>query len=257
MRRPLHTILLLSVVGLATACNDATTPNTLITARPLAGSLAASQVSAGYDYACASATGGVYCWGANGSGQLGDGTWADRAEPVLVTGGDTFTRVGADGEDHTCALDADGAAWCWGYNGAGELGVPIDSASKINQPVRVATDQRFTQVVTGWDHSCGLTTGGVVYCWGTRGTTGVGPGGSDFDVMPPTRTLLDGRFVQISSQKWHTCALRDTGDLFCWGFSHAAELGGGEPYGYVDTPVQVSGGHQWVTVDVGRSSPAA
>ena len=34
----------------------------------------------------------------------------------------TFQQM-SGGEGHTCALTADSAAWCWGYNASGQLGV--------------------------------------------------------------------------------------------------------------------------------------
>ena len=84
----------------------------------------ASAVSAGSTHACAlDDAGAAWCWGRNNEGQLGDG-W-DSGDlstlPVEVVGGHTFTDIVVGGQ-HTCALDGDGAAWCWGGNDAGQLG---------------------------------------------------------------------------------------------------------------------------------------
>src|SRR5690606_22558212 len=85
----------------------------------LAGAIA---IEAGWDYTCAVFPGGtVRCMGANGSGQLGDGTYDYRFSPVDVTNLAGVTALSASG-GHTCATLDDGTARCWGSNYQGELG---------------------------------------------------------------------------------------------------------------------------------------
>src|SRR5204863_8449848 len=74
--------------------------------------------------------GGVECWGANGYGQLGDGTGIDRPVPILPVSGLTsgVTAIAAAGGSHTCALTSAGGVKCWGYNHGGELGDGTTSA---------------------------------------------------------------------------------------------------------------------------------
>lgn len=55
-------------------------------AAPVTGGLVFVALSAGGSYTCGVTTpGAIYCWGANASGQLGDGTQTDRAVPTRVT----------------------------------------------------------------------------------------------------------------------------------------------------------------------------
>ena len=68
--------------------------------------------------------GAAWCWGSNSRGQLGDGTTQNRAAPVAVVGGHTFTQL-AGGADHTCGLTAAGEVWCWGLNNLGQTGTSI------------------------------------------------------------------------------------------------------------------------------------
>lgn len=63
----------------------------------------------------------VYCWGWNGSGQLGDGTTTDRAVPTATEGASGFRSIDA-GSFHTCGVTDAGEAFCWGFNGSGQLG---------------------------------------------------------------------------------------------------------------------------------------
>jgi alpha-tubulin suppressor-like RCC1 family protein len=65
--------------------------------------------------------GTVACWGHNDNGQVGDGTFADRAAPVAVAGLAGMTHV-AMGAGHACAVGAGGTVACWGDGRFGELG---------------------------------------------------------------------------------------------------------------------------------------
>ena len=84
-----------------------------------------AQVSPGGSSSCAlDSSGAAYCWGDNGSGELGDGNLTSSATPVAVGGvlaGRTLTQIGV-GEEYACALDSSGAVYCWGDNSDGELG---------------------------------------------------------------------------------------------------------------------------------------
>jgi hypothetical protein len=81
-----------------------------------------TSLSVGAAHACAlTADGTAYCWGDNRSGQLGDSTTTNRAEPTLVAGTMKFKSISA-GFLHTCARTTDESVACWGLNRAGELG---------------------------------------------------------------------------------------------------------------------------------------
>jgi alpha-tubulin suppressor-like RCC1 family protein len=85
----------------------------------------ASHISVGGDHTCAILTNGeLKCWGFNFFGQLGLGsTGGHHFAPgaPLALGGNTPLQV-ATGYSHTCALLANGHAWCWGGGGGGQLG---------------------------------------------------------------------------------------------------------------------------------------
>jgi alpha-tubulin suppressor-like RCC1 family protein len=78
---------------------------------------------AGSEHTCAVVVaGGVKCWGANSSGQLGDGTNVNRNTPVNVSGLSGGVAEIAAGSEHTCAMATGGAVACWGANSSGQLG---------------------------------------------------------------------------------------------------------------------------------------
>src|SRR5450759_2257742 len=133
---------------LATALSVLIIPATLVggPVRPASATLAPVQVVTGAYHTCALAPSGqAYCWGLNDWGQLGDNTNTERHTPVAVQqAGANFTSITA-GVYHTCGLTGAGAAWCWGYNGEGQLG----DNTTANRPIPVAVQQggvTFTSV---------------------------------------------------------------------------------------------------------------
>jgi len=153
---------------------------------PVVGGLTFAAVSAGTGYTCGVTTAGAaYCWGYNGTGQLGDGTATERLSPVAVLGGLTFAAVSTAGDPsgsgHTCGLTVTGGAYCWGFNHYGELGNGTNTTR--SSPGAVSGGLTFTalavgsnQSLSGHAHTCGVTTAGVAYCWGSNGNGQLGVG---------------------------------------------------------------------------------
>ncbi len=124
-------------------------------------------LSAGYRHNCAlKASGAVLCWGFNGEGQLGNGTTSTAVvSPVAVNGlSDAVTLVA--GGYHTCALQASGAARCWGYNSYGQLGNGTTNSSLC--PVAVADLSDAVALAAGGGHTCALQASGAMSCWGNN-----------------------------------------------------------------------------------------
>jgi alpha-tubulin suppressor-like RCC1 family protein len=90
---------------------------------------------------------------------------------------------------------------------------------------------RFRQVAGAGSHSCGLTQGGSVYCWGSNYLGQLGDGTvSDRDRPTPVAVgegLQRGRVAAIAAGYTHTCALTVDGRLFCWGYNQSGRLGDG------------------------------
>jgi alpha-tubulin suppressor-like RCC1 family protein len=135
-----------------------------------------ASIAAGFAHTCAvSTTGGVYCWGYNPYGQLGNNSTTQRNVPVQVVGaGGSGVLSGiasiAAGEDHTCALSTTGGIDCWGYNDYGQLG--NNSTTDSHVPVQVAGVggtgllSGTATIAAGGYHTCALSATGRIDCWG-------------------------------------------------------------------------------------------
>ena len=171
-----------------------------------------TQITAG-ESACALDTAGTaYCWGYNGSDQLGDGSTADHSSiPVAVDtsgvlAGKTLTQIAA-GVGGACAVDIAGAAYCWGADDYGELGNG-SSATLNDSPVPVAVDtsgalagKTLIQITAGDADTCAVDSAGTAYCWGYNGRGELGNGSrtnSSVPVAVDTSGVLAGKALTKS-----------------------------------------------------------
>ena len=133
----------------------------------------------------------IASWGANDSGQLGDGTITLRPSPVLVNqsgalAGRTVVAISA-GATHTMALTADGKVFAWGSNGSGELGIGTTVASSVpvaTEMTGVLAGKTVTSVSAGWGLSHALTSDGLAWGWGSSPYGQVGDGTSTNRLTP-------------------------------------------------------------------------
>jgi alpha-tubulin suppressor-like RCC1 family protein len=97
---------------------------------------AVSAFATGGMHTCAlTTTGGVLCWGSNGSGELGNNSEFNSYIPVNVNELSSDVTAITTGQFHTCALTASGWIKCWGNNNYGQLG--NNSFNNSDSPVYV------------------------------------------------------------------------------------------------------------------------
>jgi alpha-tubulin suppressor-like RCC1 family protein len=188
----------------------------------------AASVALGASHTCVvTDAGGVLCWGANASGQLGVGDTLDRLAPVDVplAGGASAVAIAA-GAGHTCAVTSAGAMQCWGANGSAQLGLVATVATSV-VPTEVPGIVGVQQVATGAGHTCALLASGAVSCWGAndKGQVGQNPVASPV-VAAPTLVNLPGAVRAIATQGDHTCAiLAASHGVACWGANSQGQAG--------------------------------
>ncbi|MDR2154578.1 MAG: hypothetical protein LBE78_06085, partial [Burkholderiaceae bacterium] len=204
-----------------------------------------TQISANANHSCAiAANGQAYCWGANNSGQLGNGTTADSPSPVAVdtTGAlasKTIRQIAPLNSLGTCVIASDDQVYCWGANGdAGSL-VPV--AIDTNG---VLTGKTIRQIAGGGSHACVIASDDQAYCWGYNGGGRLGNGNAEGGYSPTpvavdTTGALAGKTIrQIAAGGTHTCVIASDDQAYCWGLNSAGQLGNGA-VAYSPTPVAV------------------
>jgi len=228
-------------------------------------STAPTAVSGGLTFAAVSAStgalgftcsltpgGAAYCWGYNADGELGNGTTTNSATPLAVGGGFTFAAV-TTGAYHSCGLTKDGAAYCWGDNEDGELGDGSYTETRWT-PVAVSGGLTFAAVSAGLFNTCGITTSGVLYCWGKNGAGELGIGSAtgpqvcyadEPDYVEPCSTVpvaVSGglKFAVVSVADYYTCGMTSGGAAYCWGVNYDGQLGTGTTTSS-PVPVKVAG----------------
>jgi alpha-tubulin suppressor-like RCC1 family protein len=191
------------------------------------------EITTGFDHTCAlREDGAALCWGQSYVGMLGNGGTTATAAPVLVSGGHQYTQIESGNQYHTCAVRTDGRLFCWGFNEDGQLGVAPGGESCTlgttnyacrKAPVEVTGGRTYQDVAVGAYHTCGVTTGGDVYCWGWNGLGQLGDG-TTADSYEPVQVAGTG-YVGVAAGFFHSCAYRADGSAFCWGMDEDGQLG--------------------------------
>jgi alpha-tubulin suppressor-like RCC1 family protein len=130
-------------------------------------------------------------------------------------------------------------------------------AADSSSPAAAAPTSAWAQVSAGRDHTCALTNAGQVFCWGRDDSGQLGNGASitgDQESPSPVDGPAGVSWASISAGGSHTCALSDTGDIFCWGNDSSGQLGNGAAIsGIQASPSPVDGpvGVGWVSISAG------
>ncbi len=149
----------------------------------------------------AGVVGAAYCWGDNGFGQIGSGAAGTvNLNATAVSGGLVFGKLYA-GEFHTCGLDANGVAYCWGRDDYGQLGDASSGVGNVKTaPVAVGGGLVFRSLSIGELYTCGVVgpplipgspsqSAGTIYCWGdnSRGQLGNGSASNNAPQLTPKK----------------------------------------------------------------------
>jgi len=241
---------------------DGTTTDRNTPVRVLNGAL---DITAGYDYTCATLTNGqVMCWGNNNHGQLADGGKTNRTSPTLSTLVSGISNVDA-GQTKTCGLTGTGLVRCLTSTTSQELGslpntnldvavnrfgtkiialssqgIPVEFL--FNRPKLISQLNSILDVDSGQNHICGLQSSGAVYCWGFNYYGQLGNNSTSRSSDPVLVSNLSNAW-QLAVGKYHACAMTtsnnpDDPGIYCWGLNTDGQLGDGT-YETSRVPVKV------------------
>jgi alpha-tubulin suppressor-like RCC1 family protein len=221
-----------------------------------------SNIDAGAQHTCGlTVEGQAYCWGDNARGQLGDDTTTNRSTLDAVSGGHVFQLIVAGGFEgtpgHTCAIVESGAAYCWGNNERGQLGIGSggfgsEDVEPHAAPEPVSGGLSFAGLSAGLgSHTCGTTEAGAAYCWGQNAFGGLG-NGSTTDSPVPDAVSGGFTFVQVIAGGFigHSCGRTESNDAYCGGENERGAVGDGSNLDRLE-PSPVAGGLSFANLDAG------
>jgi alpha-tubulin suppressor-like RCC1 family protein len=163
---------------------------------------------------------GLFCWGSNGGGQVGDGTTLTRDEPVQVGVGTDWRAIvvgrGTASIGSTCAVNAAAQLYCWGAGLPGGTSVPA----------LVAGAPATRSVAIGTSAACLLSIEDRVLCWGTNALGQLGTGNA-VNASTPLPIASTERFRAIAMGNNFACAISVHGRLYCWGSNSSGTVGDG------------------------------
>jgi alpha-tubulin suppressor-like RCC1 family protein len=199
-------------------------------------------VAVGQNHTCAlTVSNNIRCWGDNVFGQLGApspscGQRDCSLVPIAVqcpAGEVCKFRSVAAGGDHTCAVDTNGKAWCWGEDGSFATGVsslgslPKHAHRQIPAFTDLGVRADFVAIDTDFGHTCAVSAAQDVFCWGINNA---GQLGAPLGINSSTRAMpvrSGNRYKSIVTGMAHSCAVQASNGLVdCWGDNSHFQLTG-------------------------------
>lgn len=182
------------------------------------------------------ADGSVWGWGANSSGQNGNGLGGITNSPGQTGIGSTWKAL-TSGSNYGVALSikTDGTLWGWTHDG-------YPSMSQIG------TDSDWQKIAVGSAQYIGLKDNGTIWLWGSNSFGSLGTGNT-INNYTPTQLGTD-TWISIAAGTFHSVAVKSDGTLWAWGYNENGEIGDGT---YVTklSPVQIGTDNDWSKVESG------
>ncbi len=153
----------------------------------------------------------------------------------------------AAGDEHTCGIDLEGNAVCWGpTENAFDSTRNFGHYDQLDVP---AIDQPLESIAAGNNHTCAVDINGRAWCWGLNTNKQTEPPGdgwgengegflqvsaglnfscgiqanldiacwtTDFSRLPAMGGIVPGPFIDIDTTHWTACGLKEDGSIECW-----------------------------------------
>lgn len=184
-------------------------------------------IAVGATHSCVrDAAGGVRCWGGNGHGELGRGTITSAETPGVVPALGAVVEI-ALGRSFSCARNVAGEVRCWGLNDDGQAG-GAPGTDRTSPGSALALGGPATAVAAGAAHACAALAAGGASCWGAGLEGRLGNGSTSSSATPVSvGGLGSDAVIDLALGAAHSCALRASGTVACWGANARGQLGVG------------------------------
>ncbi|MCB9091331.1 MAG: putative Ig domain-containing protein [Halobacteriovoraceae bacterium] len=189
-------------------------------------------------------SGKLFIWGSNGaninvSGQASYTAAMPTPTQLVDMSGFALTNdfiKTSNSHSHVCAIHSSGRMFCWGQGTLGQLGDGLSANSET--PVEIdmsahAEINDFIDVATSGSTTCGVHSGGKIFCWGTENYGQLGQGGATSETsatpveIDMTVPVESNDFIKVIAGYNINCGIHSGGKLFCWGRGYNYQLGNG------------------------------
>jgi len=193
----------------------------------------------------------AWCWGANGSGQLGNNSIIDTYSPVSVVGARQFKTVCVSASS-AAGLNLSGYAWAWGANNTGSCG--DGTTTNRSSPISVIGGRVFTKLVGNNDTFLALDQSSYAWAWGSDGNGCLG-NGTYANTSSPVSVIGGRQFVNIFGNCYISLflALDNSGYAWAWGRNDYGGLGDGSSSPR-SSPTSVNAALRWSTLIPGQAN---
>jgi alpha-tubulin suppressor-like RCC1 family protein len=197
---------------------------------------------------------GLWTWGWNTFGQLGNGNFTFYSSPVQV-GSLANWKLISGGNFHAHAVKTDGTLWAWGLNFTdGRLGFNTLTNLYYSSPVQVGALTNWKYVGHNSDHTTAIKTDGTLWAWGANQYRQLGHiNGSNYSSPVAVGALTNWKLVD--NGYFHTLAIKTNGSLWSWGWNRYGQCGHNTSSAsvYYSSPTQVGALTNWKSISAGGS----
>ncbi len=196
------------------------------------------------------ASGTLKCWGLNTYSQVGNNSTSTVASPTIIDSGVSYSKV-AVGVSHACGITTSGSALkCWGRQLDGRLGNGLTAEANVGLPTVIDSGTAYSEISVGDQHTCGVTSAGVMKCWGLNTDGRLGDGTTTTSATPVT-VDSGNTYTKVAVGDVNSCGLRSTGKIYCWGSYQQGLVGAA--FANVLTPTIVDSGSSYNNLKVGST----
>ena len=199
-------------------------------------------------------TGGLWVWGNNYYGTLGNGGGGSvplsnsKILTPVNSGNFRNWKTIASGQAHSGGIKTDGTLWMWGRNHNGQLGDGTTTNRGVETQIGSSTN--WKQLSGSYNHyTTAIKTDGTLWAWGRNDYNQLGDGTAT-NRSSPTQIGTATNWKIVSCGVYHANAIKTDGTLWGWGLNAHSATGDGTSTAR-STPIQIGSSTTWKIVDCG------
>lgn len=169
-------------------------------------------------------TAGLFVWGENTNGRLGDNSVTHRSSPIqTIAAGNNWTSI-SSGARFALGIKSDGTLWTWGFNTNGELGT--NTTTHRSSPGQTSSGgTTWKSCAAGYASSYAIKTDSTLWTWGLNDVGQLGDNTTTSKSVPAQEIFAATTWSQCSAGFKHASAIKTDGTLWCWGLNDQGQLG--------------------------------